>query len=449
VTARVCVDCGAPVRPRDRDRCSRCHRRAEPTRACASCGRLRLIAGRGLCESCWQRDPDRLFRQTERIAARLEHSPVWLADFAAHAAARHCVGRSSLMIGRLGRILTEPGPTNPQALLERVRQPGRSMGALARTLEDFFVDAGLAFPLDHAAQLSAGRRRRRVEGTPELLRPAVARFADALIAGQQRARRAGTRPRGERTIEDDIAIVRDLARFLIAERAKTDWASTDAGDVEAFLTERPLSRARRLSALRGFFRWAKANRFVLVDPTKTISARRPRAPRSTILTLAQQRRLFRRWTTHPDAHPHECLVGLLALLHAASSMELRGLKVSDVDAARRAIRLGRRPHPVPLDPATWTALQRCLEHREQLATHNPHVIVTYLTKTRSTPASDQYLVRVLDPAGISSRPLRATRLVDLIASLDPKLVCEAIGMNTAGVLPYAADQVQDVRLANL
>ena len=323
------------------------------------------------------------------------------------------------------------------------------MGALACTLEDFFVDAGLAFPLDHAAQLSAGRRRRRVEETPEALRPAVARYADALIAGQQRARRAATRPRSDRTIEDDVAIVRDLARFLNAQRAKTDWASTDTGDVESFLAERPLSRARRLSTLRGFFRWARANRVVLVDPTKAISARRHRAPRSTILPLAEQRRLFRRWTTDPDAHPHECLVGLLALLHAASSTELRGLKVCDLDGARRTITLGRRPHPVPLDPATRTALQRCLDHREQLATHNPHVIVTYHTKTRSTPASDQYIVRVLDPAGITSRPLRATRLVDLVATLDPKLVCEAIGMNTAGVLPYAADQVQDVRLANL
>ena len=170
MTARACVDCGAPVRPRDRDRCSRCHRRAEPTRACATCGRLRLIVGRGLCESCWQRDPDRVFRQAERIAASLEHPPGWLADFVAHSAARNCVGRSSLMIGRLGRMLAEPGPANPQALLERARQSGRSIGTLARTLEDFFVDAGLAFPLDHTGQRAAWRRHRRVEETPEPLR---------------------------------------------------------------------------------------------------------------------------------------------------------------------------------------------------------------------------------------------------------------------------------------
>jgi site-specific recombinase XerD len=448
VTARVCVDCGAPVRPRDRVRCSRCHRTAEPDQTCHGCGRQRRIVGRGLCESCWQRHPDRLLRQAERIATRLEQPPAWLAAFADHAAARNCVGRTSLMLGRLGRMLAEPGPTNPQALLERTHQTGGS-GALARAREDFFVDAGLAFSIDHAAQRWSARRRRRIAEAPEPLRPALARFADTLVANQQRARQTGTRPRGDRTVVDDLAIVRDLARFLAAERAKPDWASVERGDIEAFLAERPLSRARRLSTLRLFFRWARANRVVLVDPTRTVSTSRHRAPRSAILSLAEQRRLFRRWTTASDAHPHERLVGLLALMHAASSSELRALKVSHLDVGRRTIRLGRRPHPVPLDPATWEALQRCLDHRDQLVTHNPHVIVTAITRPRRTPASDQYLWRVLSPAGITSRPLRATRLVDLIASLDPKLVCEATGMAAAGIRPYAADTVQDLRLLNL
>ena len=148
---------------------------------------------------------------------------------------------------------------------------------MVRTLEDFFVDAGLAFPLDHDAQRFAARRSRRIDETPEPLRPALARFADALVAGQQRARQARTRPRTDLTVVEDLAIVRDLARFLIAYRANTDWASIAAGDIEAFLAQRPLSRARRLSTLRLFFRWARANRVVLVDPTKDISNNRHRA----------------------------------------------------------------------------------------------------------------------------------------------------------------------------
>ncbi len=437
------------VRPRDRDRCSRCHRRAEPSRACRTCGKLTVIVAHELCDNCWQQDPARLAAQVEHLAARLGDPPAWLGDFAAHAAARHCTGRTSLMISRPGRLLAETGKATPQALLEKASRPGRSAGTLARALEDFFTDAGLAFPAGHAARREAARRQRRVEETTEPLRPALERYAAALTTAQQRARRAGTRPRSDRTLTDELAVLRDLARFLAAEQAKTDWATAQAADLEAFLALRPASRARRLSILRSFFRWARAGRLVLADPAAGLFAGRHRGYRCRALAVAEQRRLFRRWTTDPAVHPHEALTGLLALLHATPSRELRNLKAADIDASAQTIRLGHRPHPVPLDPATWHALQRCLDHRERLGTRNPHVIVTTHTRTRRTPASDQYLVRVLDPVGIRTRTLRATRLVDLVASLDPKLVCEALGMDPAGILPYAAGQVQDTRLADL
>ena len=410
---------------------------------------MTVIVAHGLCDNCWQQDPARLAGQVQRLAARLGDPPAWLADFAEHAAARHCTGRTSLMIGRLGRLLAETGQAAPQAILEKASQPGRSAGTLARALEDFFTDAGLAFPADHAARREAARRQRRVEETPEPLRPALERYAAALAAAQQRARRAGTRPRADRTLTDELAVLRDLARFLAAGRAKTDWATAQAADLEAFLALRPASRARRLTILRSFFRWARSSRLVLTDPAAGLSARQPRGYHPRTLPVAEQRRLFRRWTTDPAVHPHEALTGLLALLHATPSRELRHFKITDIDAGARTIRLGRRPHPVPLDPASWHALQRCLDHRERLGTRNPHVIVTTHTRTRRTPASDQYMVRVLDPVGIGSRTLRATRLVDLVASLDPKLVCEALGMDPAGILPYAADHVQDIRLADL
>ena len=447
--SRTCADCGKGVRPRDRCRCSRCHRRAEPSRACRACGKLTLIVAHGLCDNCWQQDPDRLPGQVERLAARLGDPPGWLGDFAAHAAARHCTGRTSLMISRLGRMLAETGNATPQAILEKASQPGRSAGGLARALEDFFTDVGLAFPVDHAGRREAARRQRRVEESPEPLRPALERYSAAMAGAQHRARRAGTRPRADRTLTDELAVLRDLARFLAADRAKTDWATAQAADLEAFLARRPASRARRLTILRAFFRWAKASRLVLADPAAGLSAGRRRGYHPRTLAAAEQRRLFRRWTTDPAVHPHEALTGLLALLHATPSRELRNLTVAAVDAAAHTIRLGHRPHPVPLDPASWQALERCLDHRERLGTRNPHVIVTAHTRTRRTPASDQYLVRVLDPAGTGSRTLRATRIIDLVSSLDPKLVCEALGMDPAGILPYAADQVQDIRLADL
>jgi integrase len=99
-------------------------------------------------------------------------------------------------------------------------------------------------------------------------------------------------------------------------------------------------------------------------------------PETTHLTITQQRGLFRRWNADPAAHPHEALVGLLAMLHGASSTELRLLRVDHINASDRSIRLGKRPHPVPLDPVSWTALQRALDHRDTQPTDNPHVIVT-------------------------------------------------------------------------
>ena len=408
-----------------------------------------MIVADGLCDNCWQQDPARLTGQVERLAARLGDPPAWLTDFAEHAAARHCVGRTSLMISRLGRLLAENGNATPQAILEKACRPGRSAGTLARALEDFFTDTALAFPPDHAARRETARRQRRVEETPAPLRPALERYAATLADAQQRARRAGTRPRADRTLAGDLAVLRDFARYLAAEQGKPDWATAQAADLEAFLALRPASRARRLTSLRSFFRWARSSHLVLADPAAGLSARMPRGYHPRTLPVAEQRRLFRRWTTDPAVHPHEALAGLLALLHASPSRELRNLAITDIDATTRTIRLGRRPHPVPLDPASWQALQRCLDHRERLGTRNPHVIVTTHTRTRRTPASDQYLVRVLDGAGIGTRTLRATRLIDLVASLDPKLVCEALGMDPAGVLPYAADQVQDTRLADL
>ena len=129
------------------------------------------------------------------------------------------------MISRLGRMLAEAGTATPQAILEQATRPGRSAGALARALEDFFTDAGLAFPADHAGRREAARRRRRVEESPEPLRPALARYAAALTTAQQRARQAAPARAPIRTLADDLAVLRDLALFLADGQGKTDWAT--------------------------------------------------------------------------------------------------------------------------------------------------------------------------------------------------------------------------------
>ncbi|QYB00730.1 hypothetical protein I1A62_04090 (plasmid) [Rhodococcus sp. USK10] len=108
--------------------------------------------------------------------------------------------------------------------------------------------------------------------------------------------------------------------------------------------------------------------------------------------------------------------------------------------------MGKRPHPVPLDPATWSVLDLCLAHRDRQRTTNPHVIVTKGTKAGRAAASTAYLSHVLDDCGYPPRTIRSTRLVDLGNTLDPKLVAAAFGMDPQAALIYLADHVDPDRL---
>jgi site-specific recombinase XerD len=476
--SRTCADCGHVLRFKSSVRCLACRRRSEaaaakspcprcgrpgyirppsglcgtcarprpplPPRPCTACGALKRKKGEGLCHRCWERNPARPVNQAFRLMASLG-GPEWLARFAEFAAERHCIARASLMVGAVGRLVRDGGPSQPQALLERSRRPGRSAGALARALEGFFLAEGLAFGLDQEARLAAGRRHRRVEAVPVSLRPAVGAFADHLVRSRERALRAGTRPRKDITIEHNLGIVRDLARFLATERSKQEWAMVAVDDIEAFLGAQPANRRRRLQASRQFFGWARKNKLVLVDPTKGLSSLSRWGFAGETLSLSEQRRLFRRWSG-ADAHPHEALVGILALLHALSNTELRSLQADDFDQARGILRVGHRPVPVPLDPVSASVLRRCLAHRGALGTHNPHIMVTRQTKTRTTPASTAYLSHILDAAGTSTKRLRSTRIVGLVTVMDAKVVGEALGMKPEGLVGYLADHVDVGRL---
>ncbi|WP_328759238.1 integrase [Streptomyces sp. NBC_00271] len=349
------------------------------------------------------------------------------------------------MISSLGRLLEDGHPNHPQALLDRARRPGRSMGSLARALEDYLTQRALALPTDHADRLAAGRRRRRIEAAPLPLRPQVQAFSDSLLRARERALRAGTLPRADITIDAALAIVRDFARFLTDHCGKHDWALADVHDIEAFLATRPKGRQRRLTVLRQFFRFARSHKVVLADPTRGLQVKGPSGFIGTTVAVGRQRQLFRRWTTGTDAHPHEALLGVLALLHAASSSEVRHLRVDDLDPVNRTVRLGKRPHP-PLDPASWSVLQRCLAHREIQRTDNPHVIVTKITKSGRAAASTGYISHILDPYGVPPRTLRCTRLADLVNTLDPKLVAAAFGMDPEATMIYLADRIDPGRL---
>jgi hypothetical protein len=445
-----CPRCGRPGLLREATGwcgpCSRPRQPKAPPRECVSRGQPCRPEGYGMCSACYQASPERVFIRAGNLIARLSDPPAWLADFAAHLAAASNPGRASALITQLGRLLTDGGPTHPQALLERCRTPGRSMGALARSLEAFFTARGLALPLDQAQRRAAERRQRRVCETPEPLRALVADFEAAMVGERERARHVGTRPRTDGTIEHHLATARDFARFLVGQRGKHDWALVDAGDIEAFLAARPAMAKSYLSGLRRLMRTAKARRAILIDPTAGLSVREPRAFHGQVLARDRQRELYRRWTQDRDMHPHQAFVGPGALLHGASILELRFLTLDDIDHARHRLHLGKRPTAVPVDPVTWNTLESCLAHRAALKTSNPHVIVTKGTKLNSAPASHYYMTHVLDPAGLTPKTARNTRMTDPAAALDPKIPAAAFGPDPQAALYYTADGTDAIRI---
>lgn len=73
-------------------------------------------------------------------------------------------------------------------------------------------------------------------------------------------------------------------------------------------------------------------------------------------------------------------------------------------------------------------------------------MVTRGTKAGRQPASTAYLGHLLDPAGVSPRTVRCTRLADLVNTIDPKLAPAILGIDPQGVIHYVSDHVDDARL---
>ena len=182
---------------------------------------------------------------------------------------------------------------------------------------------------------------------------------------------------------------------------------------------------------------------ILADPTAVLRASSNIPFHGRLLTAAEQRRLYRRWTTGAgELHPHEPAAGLLGLLHGASPGELRHLRHGDLDLPAATIRLGRRPQPTPLDPATAAALRRCLDHHDRHHRDgNPHLLVNQKSKTIAGPVSVSYLEELLAGAGVTPLLLRVTRLAHLVTTLDPVIVAEAFGVRHGTVLHYLAGHV--------
>jgi integrase/recombinase XerD len=172
----------------------------------------------------------------------------------------------------------------------------------------------------------------------------------------------------QRSVE---AYASDLLRFSVFVRQELtkSYGAVDSGDVAAWLVS--LSRAgisaraqaRKLSALRGFYKFLVAERSVGADPTALVTG--PRLPRKLpqVLAFAEVEMLL----AAPDAStPRGCRDAAMTQLLYASGLrvsELVGLKLTDIDLDQSvvsALGKGDKRRNVPFGEVAREALARYL-----------------------------------------------------------------------------------------
>jgi integrase len=371
---------------------------------------------------------------TARRLARLgPTAPAWLAGLAADLADRGHPSRAIRHLRAVEQALLD-GVASPGAVVAALRMTPNSQATLALVVESF-QRQGLGSFDDRPAR-QAARRQQRLDQLPCGLRPAVEAHLADLDRQSYRAALYGGRGLAKATIDDRLAALVALAK-LLAARGIHDWASVSTADLEAFLTK---EAAKRLAAARGFFAFAKRRRLVLVDPTSSIRRRQPKGFTGRVLSRVEQHDLLRRWT-RPDIDPRERVVGLLGLLHGASSAELRGLSTGDLDLDTARISLGRRDQSIPLDPLTIDALHACLNARSRMATSNPHLLITRRNQFHDGPCSTAFPVRLLAELGVTPQVLRQTRLADLAHRVDPRVVAAVFSVRPETAMHYLVGAV--------
>jgi integrase/recombinase XerD len=170
----------------------------------------------------------------------------------------------------------------------------------------------------------------------------------------------------QRSVE---AYAGDLLRFAVFARQDLTkpFNIIDAGDVAAWLVSlskagiSARAQARKLSALRGFYKFLVAERHVTADPTALVTG--PRLPRKLpqVLTLVEVELLL----GVPDAtSPRGCRdAAMLQILYASGLRvsELVGLKLNDIDLDQStvsALGKGDKRRLVPFGEIARESLQR-------------------------------------------------------------------------------------------
>lgn len=232
--------------------------------------------------------------------------------------------------------------------------------------------------------------------------------------------------------------LRQLGTWLSTERAVTDAAAVSPEHLTAFLLARAAagvsarSRARALSAMRGLFRFLRAERYLDAEPTASLESPRLARALPHVISVADIDRLL----AAPLAAPPPRGLRDAAMIETMYSTGLRvselvKLRLEDVDLRSGVVRAtgkGRKQRLVPMGEAATELCARYLEESRpafvQNRTPGTALFVTRLGRAMTRQGFWKLLCRYARAAGIrgpiSPHKLRhsfATHLIERGADL--------------------------------
>ena len=184
-----------------------------------------------------------------------------------------------------------------------------------------------------------------------------------------------------RTVVSYRKDLRDLSAFLDEHLGEPTWTWADVTrlDLRGFMGwcgRRGLGRrsvARKLSAVRTFFRFLDLEERIPADPTRALRTPKPERPLPEYVREADLRAVFALAESRAAASTPGSTRNLviLELLYGSGLRlaELHGLDIADVDTARGQVTVlgkGRKERIVPLTRAACVALGRSLPRRDEL-----------------------------------------------------------------------------------
>ena len=245
----------------------------------------------------------------------------------------------------------------------------------------------------------------------------------------------------------------ELAAFLDRHYglgAEWTWQGVDRLSIRAYLGElsrRGLARrsiARKLSAIRSFFRHLHREEIVDANPARTVRSPKLEKTLPSWLSRAEIERLFALAESRAaeNTFPGTRDLAIVELFYSTGMRlsELRALDVAHVDTIGEQARVmgkGRKERIVPLGRAAVAALRRYEPRRAELlrrlADADRHALFLSARGARLSARSIQnivgeFLERIADDAGLSTHSLRhsfATHLLD--AGADLMAVKELLG----------------------